>query len=57
MRKSFFFGVLLLFLLVVSYYFSSTPREDDVFTGYVIEGKILNVQKALVLADTDCITK
>ncbi|ACS90758.1 MULTISPECIES: hypothetical protein [Thermococcaceae] len=55
MRKSLFFGVLLLFLLFLSYYFSLTPKEGDVFTGYLVEGKVLNVQKALVLADTDCI--
>ncbi|NJE85965.1 hypothetical protein E3E23_09040 [Thermococcus sp. CX2] len=53
MRRSLFFGVL--FLLFLSYYFSLTPKEGDVFTGYLMEGKAFDVQKALVLADTDCI--
>ncbi|NJE04670.1 hypothetical protein E3E36_00590 [Thermococcus sp. M36] len=51
-----FLVVLLSVLLAAAYYSTVGPeKRQDVFHGVLVEGKPLNSENALVLADTDCI--
>ncbi len=54
MRRLFIFGILLISALFLSYYITVAPVKGDTFTGYLIEGKPVSVQNAVVLADQDC---
>jgi len=55
MRKA-LFGILISAILILSLsYYSIVSKEQDIFSGYVVEGKPVEVQNAIVLADTDCI--
>ncbi|WP_175059842.1 hypothetical protein [Thermococcus sp. 2319x1] len=54
--KRLFIGIL--FLLVLSlplFYLYPTSEGGDIFSGYVLEGKPVETQGAVVLADTDCV--
>ncbi|NJE26516.1 hypothetical protein E3E22_07785 [Thermococcus sp. MV5] len=55
MRRA-LFGILVSAILILSLsYYSIVSKEQDVFSGYVVEGKPVEVQNAVVLADTDCV--
>ncbi|EHR78736.1 hypothetical protein OCC_05706 [Thermococcus litoralis DSM 5473] len=53
--KRFFIGILfLLVLLLPFFYLYPASKGGDIFSGYVLEGKPVEIQDAVVLADTDC---
>ncbi|USH00138.1 hypothetical protein K1720_01245 [Thermococcus argininiproducens] len=55
MRKG-LFGILISVVLVLSIsYYGLVSKGQYIFSGYIVEGRPVEVQNAIVLADTDCI--
>lgn len=54
MKRIFIFGLIIISALLLSYYLAVGNARGDVFTGYLVEGKPVQVQNAVVMADRDC---